>query len=1283
MRKREKNSDPLPPRYVTIQRGRTTTTPPSRDQDKVGGLPSRNHLDTELVTLAELYRSLQASHRVRRDSVDIVYPSDNYSETPQSFPNVVLEISNDVEYVFPESYQPGQKTQYPVVNEPNHVDPKNFPFSLTTTPTPSQPQISTQTQIPTSTKIPTTHQTQIPTSNQPLYDPTFVASYLTSAPTPSISQRVTQLPGSSADSMPGTEIEFPTRDHPAASAEVGVNEVPENQISGDYEDWGVVVSVVKSVSESDEKVTMIIPMATEATTVSDTHSSEQTTKIEIVDETSTQIAPSKALKTKTHPFLTTTSRPILAPPKNRTNQIKAINHKLHPFLNQIKQAKHKTDHTEGITIVHLNSSEARTISAETTQGATPSSIPTVASPPSLFGRFNFLNKKTARPILKPASTTAASDASVGGVNGPLPDTETSFLRSFKSRLQNRPSFKPFGSHSPAHNPTKAAHKKSFSKPSRSFSNRNQIAETVPTKATPSKLTTTRKSLSRFNNIKRPSFKRKSFNRPNIQSVTRQPAHLVEKARTKRLPQAFSSFLKPRLSSRFRKTDTDNDDSEEDDDYEEVSPSPQGVQTVGEALAALQGKPVNDEPVTLRPRAFRPKSGLSSQIRQKLHAELEAKHELEKQKRPSAEVDNDHATTVASTEPAEENSVLPTRLTGAGRGLRRRRPEPRRREQGLTGIRRGSVTSQPSTRTRLRVKPATTTLPPMDTTLPAVHILTEVDMMDKLGLTVVSSELPDTTVDRSLGPTDPPTQSPFQVLVESDPASDPDHEDHADHLANKHSPEIHLRLLHPDQPLEQPRSTVDGLTNAPFLPTLETPVPTDSTLPKVSPTEARVSSSPTVTQGSSTRSSSASTRGLSTEAQPSTSSTSSRARSRARSRHRLQPAPTTASEPRQETSRGSGRGSSRRVVRPRTRSRARLATGQTQEAPEAEEKTAEAAGPRDRATIPRRRLTRPRSSAPVFRSGQSSTQNSEAPSGSRSGSRFSSRSRPHSGSRSRSRVINQRLRIRGGGRSTAAPVQVSQVDQIDAEGKLDNGLVTTGRGVVTSEAPVVTINPTVVTTQESSLLTAEDPLVKAEDIVVNAEDDVAVTGHLVVTTENILLTNEESTFTTLNDFVDEQSQKPAETETTAAKETDGAGEELEAGIAVESDEEEISTLRPSKFKPKFGAETRNKLREKLQRQLEEKKKKKKGDEGITDAPTLTSLGNEEEDPFDSAFSDFDLTLSQQDLLTVKVAAPQSRSGRQLDVRSQLKTEIPGSRRRRRLTQDYANIELYRVGRGTHY
>ena len=125
----------------------------------MGGLPSRNHPDTELVTLAELYRSLEASHRVRRDSVDIVYPSDNYSDPPQSFPNVVLEISNDVEYVFPESYHHSQNPQYQVAIEPNLVDSKEFLFPLTTTPTPSQPEFSTPTQTLTSVPTPTTTRT--------------------------------------------------------------------------------------------------------------------------------------------------------------------------------------------------------------------------------------------------------------------------------------------------------------------------------------------------------------------------------------------------------------------------------------------------------------------------------------------------------------------------------------------------------------------------------------------------------------------------------------------------------------------------------------------------------------------------------------------------------------------------------------------------------------------------------------------------------------------------------------------------------------------------------------------------------------------------------------------------------------------------------------------------------------------------------------------------------------------------------------------------------------------
>ena len=373
------------------------------------------------------------------------------------------------------------------------------------------------------------------------------------------------------------------------------------------------------------------------------------------------------------------------------------------------------------------------------------------------------------------------------------------------------------------------------------------------------------------------------------------------------------------------------------------------------------------------------------------------------------------------------------------------------------------------------------------------------------------------------------------------------------------------------------------------------------------------------------------------------------------------------------------------MRPRTRSRARLPISDQQESPEpeTEKETSEEVQPRGRATIPRRRITRPRSSAPVFQPGSTSATSS------RSGSRLSSRARPRSGNtRSRSRVINQRLRIRGGARSTAAPVQVSQVDETFTEGKADTGVVTTEMAVVTNEATVVTINPTVVTTQESSLNTDEDPLVKAEDVVVKLEHE---TEKPVVTTEHTLLTIEETTFSISNDFVDETSQKPAE-ETTEAPATKAAKEENKETERVvhnhnhepkevENDEEEISTLRPRSFKPKFGADTRNKLREKLQRQLEESKKKKNtaGDGGAD-----LGTDDEESDPFDSAFSDFDLTSSQQDLLTVKVAAPEPGSGRQLTSRRSERrpSEVSGPPRRRRLTQDYANVELYRVGRSTH-
>ena len=104
---------------------------------------------------------------------------------------------------------------------------------------------------------------------------------------------------------------------------------------------------------------------------------------------------------------------------------------------------------------------------------------------------------------------------------------------------------------------------------------------------------------------------------------------------------------------------------------------------------------------------------------------------------------------------------------------------------------------------------------------------------------------------------------------------------------------------------------------------------------------------------------------------------------------------------------------------------------------------------------------------------------------------------------------------------------------------------------------------------------------------------------------------------------------------------------------------------------------------------------RGEEDASEAPQAPGTGGVDEPIFDSAFSDFDLTGSQQDLLTVRitpppsVAAPPQRSGRLLRPRSHLRSKTASKRqvqslsppRRRRLTQDYADTELYRVGRST--
>ena len=1219
---------------MTIQRGRGTTEEPEDVEDKVGGRTHSTNADTELVTLAKLYRILEANRRVRRDiQTHIVYPS-AYIETPQSNFKVVLPISNNVEYVFPESYHPSPKSGYQVV-EPTTILPQTTPYPpiLTTQPTP--------TQTTTTTNL-----------------PTHPSSTLTLPSTPNISKRVTTLPDSWSTSLPATQMKFSDVNQPVTLPGVLVEDTTENklkEVDSDYENWGVVVSVVKSVSESDNKVTVIIPMTTE--TPSETTPEDIFTTSMPPDKT-THISTTKSRTHPPHPFLTSTTHPMLVPPQNRTKTAKAISHKIHPFLSQIKSAKPTTPfkpQPTGISIVAVNTT------LPTSPSTTSTSATTVAGPPSLFGRFNFLNKKTARPALKPASTTAitaSSPSNAPSPNLPNPSTGTNFLRSFKSRLLNRPAFK---------TPSKKAflkQKKSFSKPIQALA--NEVSGTVPTKTTQA---TTRKSLSRFSGIKRPSFQRKSLYQPRTQSVTRQPAHLVEKARTKRLPPAFSpGLLKPRLSSRFKTPHPKISDLEEDEDSEEepVSVAPEGQQTVGELLAALQGEPVNDDPVTLRPHSFKPKSGRSNQIREKLNAQLEELEDEDKgSEENSKEMDSTPTTTLPSTSVGLHSLVLPTRLTGArapGRSrfqLRKKGPKATRRREGGSNQRKPQATGIPQTRLRHRVRPTTTT-PSTDTTTNAVHIITEVDMMDKLGMTVVSSERPDTTEDRSQTSPVAPTQSPFQVLLESDA----EHEDHANHLATKHSPEIHLRLLHTDRPIELPRASQADLTLAPFLPTIETFVPKRLPVPETFlPTMAEVRPTESFTTRVHTSS---------TLPEPSTTTAApSRGRSRSRSRHRLAPAKvhnsaavSTAEEPQNPPPRTTNR----RLVRPRTRTRARVTSVIPEE--KQQEVKQEPTAPRARVASPRRLVSRPRSQgpAPAFRPN--------------SGSRSQARSRSQAGSRSR--VINQRLRIRGGSRSTTAkPEAGEEVIDSSIKGKVVETKLVTNEGVVTSEP----VEEAVVTTPESILVTTESVVVKTEDAImttevttdVTTEDAVVAIEDDVVTIEDAVVTTEDTVLTTSKDFkieiVDsaEEDEKQVEMKKEVFEEEKPIEEE-ETLVVVESHEEEASTRRP--FRPKFGADARNKLREKLRQQLSDNK----SDKGEKEVAKNDAMNDEP--IFDSSFSDFDRDVSQHDL-EVRITPPPSvaerRTGRLLEPRRSRLRSRGG--RRRRLTNT-SDLELHRFGRSTN-
>ena len=678
-------------RYVTIQRGGEPTTASVLEDDsinQVGGdivLGKREKvafvpIDAEF--LFSLAKSRADSGRVKRsvDSIDIVYPSDSPSTDPPDPTNSFL-VSNDVSYVYPQTYNPTTR---------DSRQTSSVLTTISTSPNPTLPSLNT--------------------------NPSFTSSYPTVTP---------------------------SQDTALSPQHTSVTTT--NKLDQDYDDWGVVVSVVKSMSESDSSITIIQqrettqPVSEDYSETTTQTPSEMTTTITnqlYINSSPTPKVPSierdKKQSAKIHPFLSSVHKL-----GNNISDNSLHTPKIHPFLNQIKSSKggggvSSRLSNNGVTTVPQNTSITKNISTSLT-------TTTTATPTKLFSRFSFLNKGRRPGFLHSAKSNSTSK-------------DTSGLKNIQSRISNfkRPKLSAFNS--------------KLKKNKKDVSNEISVTErTKSTKSTKS-LFSHKKSnfLSRFNfNIKS----------SHAASTTREPPRKVEKPRPKRLPSPFGgsrseSLFKPRPNRFFTKSVLEKSSTT-------ASPTlTTDKQTVGDLIAQLNGDDNDDEEktATLRPHNFKPKFGVSNKIREKLQAEL-------------AEVNIDESEPVTAPTKANEEILLPTRITHREISRLRMPLEARhdRTENKLGGT---VVTDNP------------------DLTIPTEGEDT-VDIVHD-GPTLTTNNHPRHSL--------PSTHSPFQVLLDST-NEDQAHEDHVHDLVHDHHPQIHFRHLQPDLQPDHDHSV--------FLPTMST------------------------------------------------------------------------------------------------------------------------------------------------------------------------------------------------------------------------------------------------------------------------------------------------------------------------------------------------------------------------------------------------------------------------------------------------------------------------------
>lgn len=1082
-------------------------------------------------------------------------PSSPYSPTP--IPELSnSELLNEISYVYPESYSVQDNPIQPFSSTSLQPVPMFSEESVSSDPTPEtlNPVYPTLEPVdPTLHPVDITLDTIDPIDNSNPFDPTLDPVF-SSQPDEQqeIFARSSNVPEST--STPET-----------ANTSTEADEY-------DYENWSVVVNVIKSVSDSATSVTLSSDSIEYKTLSSDPTDDSTRSKFD-TDTTATPVtevySPATESSSETAPI------PFTAPQEEETIQEvdkkeeivseinlfsartrfgekrpglfnlqhhaespeiknKTLAKPIHPFFNQIRSSSHnprnisKFFNSTTISPFTLGS----TASSSTSTSLAPS---TATSRASLFGRFSrnrFNPFSTSGEKSSPVTeeSTEVSEASEEtepenltelSTEYPAPnttpattereETKSKLLKNLKSRLSNFKRPRPFSRNSITQ--TKEKEEEDEKENSKEITEEeNNITEDVDEEEDTADLNTIEDLVDKPKPSSVTSLPRRpSFIRPSLNSLTplefKVPVSSpVEKPRPKRLPAPFSGSRSSLFSNRFKsrpeiasepvraepiRTELVQDDTNERN---------LDKQSVGDLIAQLnQDENIDESSATLRPRAFKPKSGVSNKIREKLQAELSKDGEEETQNEEDMEEEEKDILTVQSSTEAETSGrVLPARRRVFSRLEISSTSPPPVFNSAISRFRTRQrlQSSQISPSSSSSFSSSSSPAPIVSITDTTEEILYSTDILDISDQTIDTTEVQETTVDiMHVGDIDSliTTIPSFQVS---------DSQDSVMELSTDPSPTLYQVLVLATQTT---LTTDEDATTAPDVEsTPDTMEPVPFTAPAFLPTVDQTVFLPTLSRDSEPSSSFASS--ITTPETILTSTQPSRSRSRARVRGNLHTVQAnnvqTGDQPRQASE-----------IRTPVRFRARVRTQPISESTENTENTKLSEIPRSSGSSshsPRRFISQTNSfdSTPEFKSGR--------------------------------KRLNQNLKVRGRGRSTAAP-ELLETTTPEAEPELRN---------------------------------IEEPVVKpargkgkvGKDVVSTAEENI-YTGKLQVDSPVTVVSTDQE---------------------------------------LDSD---VSTSRTRGFTPKFGDATRNKLREKLLQELN-----KTREFGAKEESTEMPLNIEEEDEY---------------------------------------------------------------------